>query len=116
MRFSHIAYPGSLAELAAKVISGEVPGKLMEFTSEDRLIGVGVVSKENPKNALFVADVTKKGLEYADVIISRTANASSTWSSKTVRSVIPKEQLEVFRTLARWKSETSTDIPVTRLL
>ncbi|MFW9768586.1 MAG: GNAT family N-acetyltransferase [Candidatus Thorarchaeota archaeon] len=116
MRFSHIAYPGSLAELASRVISGELPGKLMEFTSEDRLIGVGVITNENSKMALFAADVTKKGLEYADVIVSRTVNASSTWSPKTVRSIIPKDQLIVFNSLVKWKSETSTDIPVTRLL
>ena len=116
MRFSHIAYPGSLAELAARVISREVPGRLMEFSSDDRLVGVGVVTKEDAKTALFVADVTKKGLQYADVIISRTASASSAWSSKTVRSVIPKDRLVVFDSLVKWKSETSTDIPVTRLL
>ena len=75
-----------------------------------------LLAKEDAKTAIFVADVTKKGLDFADVVISRTASASSTWSSKTVRSIIPKDQLVVFNSLIKWRSETSTDIPVTRLL
>ncbi|MHA2179048.1 MAG: GNAT family N-acetyltransferase [Candidatus Thorarchaeota archaeon] len=116
MRFSHIAYPGSMAELAARVIAGDIPGKLMEYTMDGRLIGVGVVGKENAKSALFVADVTKQGLDNVDVVISRTARASSTWKTKSVRSVIPKDKLPVYNRLTNWRSETSTDIPVTLLL
>lgn len=116
MRFSHIAYPGSLAELAAKVIDGETTGNLMEFYSNERLMGVGVVSREDSKTALFVADMTKRGLEYADVIISRTASASLKWNIKKVRSIIPKDQLGLFTSFAKWSFEMSTDIPVTRLL
>ncbi len=116
MRFSHIAYPGSLAELAARVIDGETTGKLMEFYSDGRLIGVGVVAREEVKTALFVSDVTKQGLDFADIIISRTASASSTWKVKKVRSIIPKDQLSLFTSFTRWTSEMSTDIPVTRLL
>jgi hypothetical protein len=116
MRFSHVAYPGSLAELASRVISGEVIGKLFEFTSDGKLVGVGVVTKESAKMALFVVDVTKQGLQYADVVMSRTAGASSVWKTKRVRSIIPKDHVPVYNTLAKWKAETSTDIPVTRLL
>lgn len=116
MKFSHIAYPGSLAELAARVIDGEIIGRLMEFYSDDRLVGVGVVSKEDTKTALFVSDVTKYGLVFADIIIARTASASSRWKVKKARSIIPKDQLGVFTSFAKWSSEMSTDIPVTRLL
>ncbi len=116
MRFSLVAYPGSLAELAARVIDGETIGNLLEFYSNERLMGVGVVSKEDSKTARFVADMTKRGLEFADVIISRTASASLKWKVKKVRSIIPKDQLGLFTSFARWSSETSTDIPVTRLL
>ena len=115
-RFSHIAYPGSLAELAARVIDGETTGKLMEFYSDGRLMGVGVVAKEEVKTALFVSDVTKHGLDFADIIISRTACSSSTWKVKKVRSIIPKDQLGLFTSFTKWTSEMSTDIPVTRLL
>jgi hypothetical protein len=103
MRFSHIAYPGSMAELAAKVIAGDIPGKLMEYTMDGRLIGVGVVGKENAKSALFIADVTKQGLDNVDVVISRTARASSTWKTKSVRSVT--HQLEI-RDIYRYSSHT----------
>ncbi|MGY5864766.1 MAG: GNAT family N-acetyltransferase [Candidatus Thorarchaeota archaeon] len=116
MKFSHIAYPGSLAELAARVIAGESPGKFLEFTSDGKLIGAGVISKETAKSALFVADVTKRGLQYADVVLSRVASAPANWKTKTLRSVIPKDQLPAYNSLTRWKSEVSTDIPVTRLI
>jgi hypothetical protein len=116
MRFSHIAYPGSLAELTARVIAGELSGKMMEFTSDGKLLGVGVIARETTKTALFVVDVTKHGLERADVILSRTAGAASKWKTKIVRSVIPKDHFPVYNSLTRWKSETSTDIPVTRLI
>ena len=116
MKFSHIAYPGSMAELAARVIGGESPGKFLEFTSAGNLIGAGVITKENANSSLFVADVTKRGLQYADVVLSRVASTPENWKTKTVRSVIPKDQIPVFNKMAKWKSETSTDIPVTRLL
>ncbi len=116
MRFSHIAYPGSLAELAARVIDGETIGKLMEFYSDDRLLGVGVIAKEDTKTALFISDVTKRGLILADIVISKTARASLKWKIKKVRSIIPKDQLGVFTSFAKWSYEMSTDIPVTRLL
>ncbi|TET12178.1 MAG: GNAT family N-acetyltransferase [Candidatus Thorarchaeota archaeon] len=116
MRFSHIAYPGSLAELAARVIDNETTGKLLEFYSDSRLMGVGVVVREDAKTAFFVTDVTKLGLDFADVIISRTTSASSRWKVKKVRSIIPKDQLGIFTSFAKWTSEMSTDIPVTRLL
>jgi len=116
MRFSHIAYPGSLAELASRVIDNETTGKLMEFYSDGKLMGVGVVVKEDAKTALFVTDVTKRGLDFVDVIISQTISASSRWKVKKVRSIIPKDYLVLFTSFAKWTSEMSTDIPVTRLL
>ena len=116
MRFSHIAYPGSLAELAASVIDGEMKGKLLEYHSDGRLMGVGAVAQADSKTAVFVADVTKRGLSVADVIISRTAGFAQRWKVKKVRSNIPKDHLDIFRSSAKWSSELSTDIPVTRLL
>ncbi|MHA2080461.1 MAG: GNAT family N-acetyltransferase [Candidatus Thorarchaeota archaeon] len=116
MRFSHIGYPGSLAELAASVIDGELNGNLMEFFSDERLVGVGVAAQINAKNAVFVADVTKRGLSVADVVISRTAGSALRWKVKKVLSMIPKDQLGVFTSFAKWSSELSTDIPITRLL
>lgn len=116
MRFSHIAYPGSLAELAASVIDGNLKGSLMEYYSDDRLVGVGVVAQIDAKTAVFVADVTKRGLAVADIVISRTAGFALKWKVKKVRSILPKDQLGIFTSFAKWSSELSTDIPVTRLL
>jgi len=116
MRFSHIAYPGSLADLAAKVIDGFLEGKLLEFYTANRLVGVGAVGLVDAKTAMFVADVTKIGLSNSDIILSKTAGYASRWSVKKVKSTIPNDQLGVFTSFAKWSSTLSTDIPVTRLL
>ncbi|MFW9834429.1 MAG: GNAT family N-acetyltransferase [Candidatus Thorarchaeota archaeon] len=116
MRFSHIAYPGSLAELAATIIDGRNKGKLFEFYTDNRLMGVGAVAQVDSKNANFVADVTKRGLSVSDIIIARTAAFALKWKVKKVNSTIPKDQLSIFTASAKWSSEMSTNIPVTRLL
>lgn len=116
MRFSHIAYPGSLAELAASVINGDLKGSLMEHYSDERLVGVGVVAQIDAKTAVFAADVTKRGLAVADIVISRIAGFALKWKVKKVQSIISKDHLGIFTSFAKWSSELSTDIPVTRLL
>jgi len=116
MKFSNIAYPGSLAEMTGDVIDGRSKGTLLEFHHDGRTIGVGVVVKTDSKTASFVADVTKKGQNFADLVISRTARAAMPWKVKTVTTIIPKDQVGVYTSFAKWSSELSTDIPVTRLL
>ena len=116
MRFSNIAYPGSMAELAARVIDGELRGNLIEYYSDERLMGVGVVAQNDSKTAEFVADVTKRGIPFVDYIISRTAGIARKWKVLKVRSTIPKDQFSTYTAFAKWSSEISTDIPVTRLL
>jgi N-acetylglutamate synthase-like GNAT family acetyltransferase len=116
MKFSNIAYPGLLAERAADVIDGKRTGRLFEYYLKNRLIGVGVVVKQEDNSAIFVADLTKRGLEYSDIVISRTAKAASAWKVKTVKTTVPKDQVDVYMSISNWSSEISTDIPVTRLL
>jgi hypothetical protein len=116
MKFSHIAYPGSLAEMAGDVIDGRKKGKLMEFTINDKLVGVGVVVRDNAKTASFVTDITKRGQDSTDFIISKTALASNPWKVKYVETTIPKDHVGIYNVLAKWTSELSTDIPVTKLL
>ncbi len=116
MRFSHIAYPGSLADLAASIIVESLEGKLLEFYTSNRLVGVGAVGLINPKTAMFVADVTKNGLSFSDIIISRTAGYATRWNVKKVKSIIPNDRLDTYTASAKWSSALSTDIPVTRLL
>jgi GNAT superfamily N-acetyltransferase len=116
MKFSNIAYPGLLAEHAANVIDGRRTGKLLQYESGNHLIGVGVVVKQDDNSAMFVADVTRRGLEYSDIVISKTAKAASAWKVTTVKTTIPKDRMGVYMSLPKWASEMSTDIPVTRLL
>jgi hypothetical protein len=115
-KFSHLAYPGSLAELAAEIIDGDIKGRLLEYYSDDRLVGVGAVAQADAKTAVFVADVTKRGLPVVDIVVSRTAGFALKWKIKKMWSMIPKDHLGVFSSFAKWSSELSTDIPVTRLL
>lgn len=116
MKFSNLAYPGSLAEMAGDVIDGRSKGNLLEFQSDGRVVGVGVVVRKDAKTASFVADVTKKGFDFADIIISRTARTAIPWKVKSIETTIPKDQVGVYTSFAKWSSELSTDIPVTRLL
>lgn len=116
MKFSNIAYPGSLAEMAGDIIDGRSTGKLVEFTVDGRVIGVGSIIKKDAKDASLVADVTKKGIDYADIVISRTARIAIPWKVKTVETTIPKDQVGLYTSFAKWSSELSTDIPVTKLL
>jgi hypothetical protein len=116
MKFSNIAYPGSLAEMAGDVIDGRKKGQLLEFTVDDRVIGVGAIVKKDTKTAEFVADVTKKGVEHSSLVISRTARVANPWKVKSVETSIPKDQVGVYTSFAKWSSELSTDIPVTKLI
>ena len=116
MKFSNIAYPSSLAEMAGDVIDGRSKGHLLEFTNDGRIIGAGVIVRKDTKTASFVADVTKRGLDYASLVISRTARAAIPWKVKFVETTIPKDQVGLYTSFAKWSSELSTNIPVTKLL
>jgi len=116
MNFSNIAYPSSLAEMVGDVIDGRSKGNLLEFQADGRVVGVGVIVRKDAKIASFVADVTKKGFEFADLVISRTARAAVPWKVKSVETTIPKDRVDLYTSFAKWSSELSTDIPVTRLL
>jgi len=116
MKFSHIAYPGALAELAGDIIDGRVRGHLFEFTTNEKLLGVGAIAKRDAKSAIFAIDVTKRGLDCIDMVISKTARGSSAWKVKTVETKISKDHQALYAPVTKWSSELSTDIPVTKLL
>jgi len=116
MKFSNIAYPGSLAEMAGDIIDGRSKGNLLEFTTDGRVIGVGAIVRKDAKTASFVADVTRKGFDHAALVISRTARVAIPWKVKSVITTIPKDQVGLYTSFAKWSSELSTDIPVTKLL
>ena len=116
MRFSNIAYPGLLAEIAESIVDGEAMGQLLEFTSEEKVIGVGAAVQSGKAEAQFAADVTKRGLELANVVIARTARSALSLKVKIVKTRIPKGQLGYYSSLGKWTTQDATDIPVTRLL
>jgi hypothetical protein len=116
MRFSHIAHPGSLTNLVRGIIHDGQTGKLFEYYVKDKLVGVGAVAKEESKNAEFVADVTIAGLDQAAAVIAKIAKAASRWKIHHVWTRIPKGFLPYYMEVAKWKTETARDIPVTRLI
>ncbi|MHA2303344.1 MAG: GNAT family N-acetyltransferase, partial [Candidatus Thorarchaeota archaeon] len=69
MRFSNIAYPGELAEVVREIITYGKPGLMMEFFSGEVLVGVGAAVKQEDNTAKFIADVTPKGAEFANLIV-----------------------------------------------
>jgi GNAT superfamily N-acetyltransferase len=115
MRFSNIANPGMLAETIRTIVTNKQPGKMMEFYQDERLVGVGAVVLGQDGIAHFVADVTKKGIPHADLVIARTAKAASKLRVKKVSTLIPQDRLPFYMDITKWSSEMDRNFPVTRL-
>ncbi len=84
MRFSNIAYPGELVEVVREIITYGKPGLLLEFYSDAALMGVGAAVKRDDNTVKFIADVTSKGTDFADLVVLQTAKAAAKLKPKTV--------------------------------
>ncbi|MFX1260820.1 MAG: GNAT family N-acetyltransferase [Promethearchaeota archaeon] len=115
MRFSNIAYPGELAEVVREIITYGKSGLMMEFHSDDVLAGVGAVVMQDDKTAKFIADVTPKGNDYANLVVLQTAKAAAKLKPKSVWTLIPEDRLPWYQSLAKWKSEMYRNFPITKL-
>ncbi|MHA2005033.1 MAG: GNAT family N-acetyltransferase [Candidatus Thorarchaeota archaeon] len=115
MRFSNIAYPGELAEIVREIITYGKPGLMIEFYSDAVLMGVGAAVKQDDSTAKFIADVTPKGAEFANLIVLQTAKATSKLKPKKVWTLIPEDKLPWYKQLVKWKSEMYRNFPVTKL-
>jgi len=115
MHFSSMAYTGELAEVVREIITYGRPGLMLEFYSDDVLMGVGAAVKHEDRTAKFMADVTSRGLDQADIIVLQTAKAAAELKPKTVWTLIPEDKLQWYKGLAPWRSETYRDFPVTKL-
>ncbi|MHA2211309.1 MAG: GNAT family N-acetyltransferase [Candidatus Thorarchaeota archaeon] len=115
MRFSNIAYPGELAEIVREIITYGKPGLMIEFYSDAVLMGVGAAVKQDDGTAKFIADVTPKGAEFANLIVLQTAKAASKLKPKKVWTLIPEDKLSWYKQLVKWKSEMYRNFPVTKL-
>ncbi|MDF1539006.1 MAG: GNAT family N-acetyltransferase [Candidatus Thorarchaeota archaeon] len=116
MDFSNIALPGLLVETLGRIVDNGHLGKLFEFYKKDVLIGVSAILKASPKEAEFVIDVIPSYEDYADVILGNTLAVASQWKVKKVRCMIPTDQLDHYKPVARWSIERAKDIPVTRIV
>ncbi len=116
MKFSHLAYPGALADMISEIVDRGTKGQLLEYHEKDRLIGVGAVVVDDDKTARFVADVPKGCEDYSELVIVRTARASSRWKATSVSSIVSKDQLVLYTGFAPWSYVQEREIPVTRLL
>ena len=114
--FSHYANPGALIRITRLIFNKSQPGRLMKFYHDDVFVGVGAVVRSEDGSAEFVADATKNGTDHIDVIISRTAKAASKIGAKSAFSVIPSDHQGAYMELTNWSTESSQDIPVTKLL
>jgi hypothetical protein len=115
MRFSNIAYPGELAEVVREIITYGKPGLMMEFQANGVLMGVGAAVKQDDKTAKFIADVTTKGADFADIIVLQTAKAAAKLKPKKVWTLIPEDRLSWYKKIVPWKSEMYRNFPVTKL-
>ena len=115
MRFSNIAYPGELAEVVREIITYGKSGLMMEFHSDNVLAGVGAIVMQDDKTAKFIADVTPKGHDYADLVVLQTAKAAAKLKPKSVWTLIPEDRLPWYQGLAKWKSEMYRNFPITKL-
>ena len=114
--FSHIAPPGDFTSLLSEVVDRGRDGIVAGYYSGRTLLGIGIVVRRDDRTARFVADVTPEGLDYSDIVISRTAKFASPWKAASVWTRLPKDQAERFMALADWSTEVAREIPVTRLL
>ncbi|MHA2140776.1 MAG: GNAT family N-acetyltransferase [Candidatus Thorarchaeota archaeon] len=115
MRFSNIAYPGELAEVVREIVTNEKPGLMLEFFSQDVLMGVGAAVKDEDNTAKFIADITPKGADFADLIILQTAKAAAKLKPKKVWTLIPQDKLPWYKRIVPWRSEMHRNFPVTKL-
>ncbi len=116
MEFSNNAAPGLLAEVVHKIVDIGLAGRLFEFYLQEKLVGVGAIYKSSSKQADFVVDATKFGQEHLGYMIFKIASTAKTWKMKKVVGIIPKDQLDYYKSVARWSVEDARDIPVTRIL
>jgi len=114
--FSYLAPSGELLALVNEILDKEKDGMILEFYSGKILLGVGAVVRGEDRRARFVADITPQGDDYLDVVISRTARASSSWKPSSICTRVASEHLQRYQELANWSTELGRDIPVTRFL
>lgn len=114
--FSHIAPPGDFTSLLSEVVDRGQDGTVAAYYSGKTLVGIGIAVRGDDRTARFLSDVTVEGLDYSDVVISRTAKFASTWRAASVWTRVPKDHVNRFMSLADWKIEVAREIPVTRLL
>ncbi|MFW9850112.1 MAG: GNAT family N-acetyltransferase [Candidatus Thorarchaeota archaeon] len=116
MEFSNIATPGLLVNRVRNIVDEGKRGQLFEYFLKGNLVGVGVVIKTTPSTAEFVVDTTLNGKDHLGYIISKTASTAKTWNVKGVTTIIPKDQLDNYKSVARWSVEDFQEIPVTRII
>jgi GNAT superfamily N-acetyltransferase len=116
LKYSHMAHPGLLAELARDVLVFGEKGRVLEFRLDGKPAGTGVVKVDDQKRACFVADINRRGKQHLGEAIVRTARASHRWRATDVCTTIPKERLTYYEEAAPWNVNPCRTIPVTRLL
>lgn len=116
MEFSNLAVPGLIVEMINQIKMKQSSGKLYEFYQSDALIGIGALRRVTPKLAEFVIDCTLLGKTHFGFLVDKIATAAIRLGVKKIMSKIPKDQVDLYRSVGRWSFEDAREIPVTRLL
>jgi len=114
--FVNKSTPGRMSTLLRKIVDEKKTGRLFEFETNSKKIGYGVIVKNDDGKAEFVADVNKRGTDFLDMVISRTAKVGVQLRASSVFTVIPTDSQETYLKLGKWTVNRYRDIPVTKLI
>ncbi len=116
LKYSNMAHPGLLADMARDVLVFGMKGRVLEFGLNGRPAGTGVMMVDDDKMGHFVADVNRRGRSHLEEVILHTARATHRWRATEVSTMIPKDRLPYYEEAAPWTVDSCRIIPVTRLL
>jgi predicted N-acetyltransferase YhbS len=114
--FTNYSTPGKIIKLSQEILEGKQTGRMLEFLVDDKVVGIGVIVKQEDGAAEFAADATKRGEKYFDFVISKTAKIGSRLRVNSVYTIIPADITERYSGLGKWHMNRYRGIPVTKLI
>ncbi|NWF95518.1 MAG: GNAT family N-acetyltransferase [Candidatus Thorarchaeota archaeon] len=116
LELHNLAPPGLLSKTAGAILGGRCRGEVFEFRYEGELVGAGAFAVENDDTASFVADAFNGGSAQLGFIACRTARAASTAGIRRVRTVVSRDLIPEYETLASWTVTPSSIMPAVKIL
>jgi len=116
LQFHNLAYPCLLSHVASRILDGGLRGTVMEFRSDDTLVGVGAAFRNGDASAFICADVTTDGASHIEGVIAETVRAAHGLGAGTVQTIAPVEAIATYRAVTDWDVQPFPNVPVMRLL